>query len=95
MANSSKNIQKTTYSNGNTQKETILFHIFLSEYTLFLTPLLFSRGEMKIQKNWVRGGIIFLKNHQGKEWGKRENTKFVEVTGFFHFHFLTISRHGN
>ena len=42
LVNSSKNIQKTSKcSDGNTQKEANIFHRFLGEYTLFLTPLLF------------------------------------------------------
>ena len=41
---------------------------------------------------------FFLKDQQGrmKRGGrKRENTELAGVMGFFHFHLLTISYHGN
>ena len=104
MTNSSKNIQKTSkYSNGNIKIREILFHRFLGEYTLFLTPPplppppppFFEVGGNENSKKLGRRWNQFLKTHRGKSGGERENTKFVGLMGFSHFNLLAISCHGN
>ena len=61
VANSNKNIQKTSkFSNRKNKKTQILFYIFSAEYTLFLTPSFLWMG-MNIPKNWVGGKNQFFK----------------------------------
>ena len=83
-------------------KRQIFFPWFLGENTThcFKPPSSFERREWQLQKlskkGWGGGvGDNFLKNHQSKRGGERENAKFVRVMGFSHFNLLTISSHSN
>ena len=83
MAGSIKNIQKASIcSNKNTQEElNNITYILRSKHISFLPPPTpFLKTRIKFRKNSV-GGEIFQENQNG--------------IGFFHFHFLTISRHDN
>ena len=57
-----QNIQTRTLT-----KEQILFHIFSGEYTMFLSPLLFLKGENKISKKSGRRGDQFVKKSSGQK----------------------------
>ena len=90
MVHSSKNIKKTSKCSNRTRKtRQILFHNFLDEHTLILTPS-FWKGGMKIPKTVGRRNN-FLKNYPGKNGGQRWSSKLEGINGFFHFSFLIIT----
>ena len=83
---------------GRHKKRQILFHRFLSEYTLPLPcyTCFWRENEKWVNwENWVGGRTNFSKTYYGKMGGERENTKFVSLMRCFCFNLHTINYHGN